>query len=421
MCVGRLILGAALLGLVDLIWIVSAELTRHIFKQIDYNKPFFSTYFKSSLLVIYLFGFVCYRPWGRRCIRCTCADDAYSILENSDTESESGLSSGPETLSPSQYVLIDLPSQDSSSDEEDEDDRSVRFNKTAEIRSLPDSTSESIARMSHQNALRARQGRRILRSTQKVTHVAKLAFLFSLPFFLGQYSYQLALSFTSAPVVNILSSTSGLFTLILSAIFPSQSSDRFSVMKFLFVIVSIGGTVLISVAKIRENNDDLPQTGAVWALVSAACYASYLVLLRRASGPDLDVPMFFGFVGLFIMLMLWPGLVVMHLTGWELFELPNQHQFLFLGLNGLVGTVLCELIWLWACFLTSPLQATLALSFINPGSILVNYFINGVYFGSRFLMGAGLNAVGFLGITLMNSGVRKKRPRGVYGIELDER
>ena len=132
----------------------------------------------------------------------------------------------------------------------------------------------------------------------------------------------------------------------------------------------------------------------------------------------------------------------MHLTGWELFELPNQHQFLFLGLNGLVGTVLCELIWLWACFLTSPLQATLALSFINPGSILVNYvsllsknclfrhfklnlrkfqFINGVYFGSRFLMGAGLNAVGFLGITLMNSGVRKKRPRGVYGIELDER
>ena len=65
--------------------------------------------------------------------------------------------------------------QDSSSDEEDEDDRSVRFNKTAEIRSLPDSTSESIARMSHQNALRARQGRRILRSTQKVTHVAKVS------------------------------------------------------------------------------------------------------------------------------------------------------------------------------------------------------------------------------------------------------
>jgi solute carrier family 35 protein F5 len=83
--------------------------------------------------------------------------------------------------------------------------------------------------------------------------------------------------------------------------------------------------------------------------------------------------MFFGFVGLFIMLMLWPGLVVMHLSGIEPFCLPNKRQFLFLGLNGIIGTVLCELIWLWACFLTSPLQATLALSFINPGCILLNY------------------------------------------------
>ena len=35
--------------------------------------------------------------------------------------------------------------------------------------------------------------------------------------------------------------------------------------------------------------------------------------------------------------------------------------------------VICELIWLYACFLTSPLQGTLALSLINPGSIVANY------------------------------------------------
>ena len=60
-----------------------------------------------------------YRPWGRRCIRCTCAEDSYSLLENSESESESEFSSGPEAnLSPSQYVLIDLPSADSSDDSE---------------------------------------------------------------------------------------------------------------------------------------------------------------------------------------------------------------------------------------------------------------------------------------------------------------
>ena len=127
----------------------------------------------------------------------------------------------------------------------------------------------------------------------------------------------------------------------------------------------------------------------------------------------LNLPMFFGFVGMFIMLMFWPGLgkticarillnfwiffetfwlkfkflVVMHLTGVEEFELPTKEQFLYLGLNGLIGTVrkvynfsllpnfqvICELIWIYACFLTSPLQGTLALSLINPGSILADY------------------------------------------------
>ena len=32
------------------------------------------------------------------------------------------------------------------------------------------------------------------------------------------------------------------------------------------------------------------------------------VLLRRMSGDNLNIPMFFGFVGMFIMLMFWPGL-----------------------------------------------------------------------------------------------------------------
>ena len=34
----------------------------HLF-FIQYDKPFFSTYFKTSLFVVYLTGFVFYRPW----------------------------------------------------------------------------------------------------------------------------------------------------------------------------------------------------------------------------------------------------------------------------------------------------------------------------------------------------------------------
>jgi len=67
--------------------------------------------------------------------------------------------------------------------------------------------------------------------------------------------------------------------------------------------------VLISSSKIElEHEDDSTMIGAAWALVSAMCYAIYLVLLRRMSGDNLNIPMFFGFVGMFIMLMFWPGL-----------------------------------------------------------------------------------------------------------------
>ena len=40
--------------------------------------------------------------------------------------------------------------------------------------------------------------------------------------------------------------------------------------------------------------------GALWALVGALCYSAYIVFLRRKIDTEdkLDVPMFFGFVGI---------------------------------------------------------------------------------------------------------------------------
>ena len=94
--------------------VLSAELTRFIFKEVAYNKPFFSTYFKASLLVLYIFGFVFHRPWNRSCIRCTCEEDSYTLLENSDTDSESSLS---HNTSHSYYEIIDLPTADEAEEE----------------------------------------------------------------------------------------------------------------------------------------------------------------------------------------------------------------------------------------------------------------------------------------------------------------
>ena len=54
-----------------------------------------------------------------------------------------------------------------------------------------------------------------------------------------------------------------------------------------------------------------------------------------------------GFVGLFNMLIMWPGFPLLHVMGFEKFQLPNKQQFLYMVVNGLIGTVLSELLWLW--------------------------------------------------------------------------
>ena len=63
----RLVIGLLTLLLTDLIWVASSELTEYIFKTQKFNKPFFSTYLKTSLFMLYLPGFLIYKPWRDQC------------------------------------------------------------------------------------------------------------------------------------------------------------------------------------------------------------------------------------------------------------------------------------------------------------------------------------------------------------------
>ena len=65
----RLIAGILVLLLVDVIWVASSEFTKYIFTDLDFDKPFFTTYFKSSLFMTYLTGFLIYKPWRDQCGR----------------------------------------------------------------------------------------------------------------------------------------------------------------------------------------------------------------------------------------------------------------------------------------------------------------------------------------------------------------
>ena len=76
------------------------------------------------------------------------------------------------------------------------------------------------------------------------------------------------------------------------------------------VCFSLAGVFLVSYADL-DLEGGFP-TGALWALLGAACYSVYIVLLRRrvSNEENMDSPMFFGFVGLFNCALLWPGLLL---------------------------------------------------------------------------------------------------------------
>jgi len=197
---------------------------------------------------------------------------------------------------------------------------------------------------------------------------------------------------------NVLSSTSSLFTLILAALFPSQTSDRFTVSKLLAVLISVGGVSIITYVDEKEIETSKIPAGAIWALIGAVSYAVYLVFLRRRVENEnkLDIPMFFGFVGLFNLTLLWPGLYILHVTGIEPFyPLPNRTQLLYLGVNGLLGTVLSDYLWLLGCFLTSSLIATLSLSLTVPFSMIADAILWKKSYPWPFMVGSVLVILAF--------------------------
>jgi solute carrier family 35 protein F5 len=60
------------------------------------------------------------------------------------------------------------------------------------------------------------------------------------------------------------------------------------------------------------------------AFISAILYGAYSVVMKKRIGNEdrVNMPLFFGLVGLFNVIFLWPGFFILHITGVEIFEVP---------------------------------------------------------------------------------------------------
>jgi hypothetical protein len=55
--------GLACLAAVVVIWVTSSELIQHILDDLSFYKPFFLTFYNTSLFSIYLIGFLIFPSW----------------------------------------------------------------------------------------------------------------------------------------------------------------------------------------------------------------------------------------------------------------------------------------------------------------------------------------------------------------------
>jgi solute carrier family 35 protein F5 len=161
---------------------------------------------------------------------------------------------------------------------------------------------------------------------------AWLSLEFCMLWFVANYFASACLEYTSVGSVTILTSTSSVWTLVFCAVFKVEG---FTVRKLMGVLASLAGVILISTVDLSGTSDDnrgnfphKTQTqiaiGDGMAFFSAVVYGMYVTVMKRSVGNEdrVDMPLFFGLVGLFNVLFLWPGFFILHFTGIEPFELP---------------------------------------------------------------------------------------------------
>ncbi|KAL2023931.1 hypothetical protein VTK56DRAFT_708 [Thermocarpiscus australiensis] len=362
--VARRTLGITLLLMVVFLWTLSNFLASYIFSDGTYNKPFFLVYVNTSCFAISLI------PIAIRYVMQNGVDSLMSAAIEVWRERRLGVT----------------PLRSRGGEDEDE---------IAEERLLVDD----------EGSLEALD---MPRKEEKLSlgETVRLSLEFSMLWFLANYFASACLEYTSVGSVTILTSTSSIWTLIFCAI---MGVEGFTMRKLVGVLASLAGVVLISSVDLSGASDDnrgnFPHKstaqiaiGDAMAFVSAIIYGIYVTVMKRRVGNEdrVDMPLFFGFVGLFNVLILWPGFFILHYTGIEPFELPPTGTVWTIIMINSAASFFSDILWAYAMLLTTPLVVTVGLSLNIPLSLIGEMIQYSQYSSWLYWVGAGVVFISFL-------------------------
>ncbi|KAI8958890.1 hypothetical protein F5Y11DRAFT_334692 [Daldinia sp. FL1419] len=236
---------------------------------------------------------------------------------------------------------------------------------------------------------------------------ARYSLEFCMIWFLGNYFASACLEYTSVASVTILTSTSSVWTLIFCAV---MRIEPFSVRKLIGVLASLAGIILISTVDLSgKDNDDnrgnFPHKsqqqiaiGDAMAFFSAVVYGLYVVVMKVRIGNEdrVNMPLFFGLVGIFNILFLWPLFIILHITGIEPFELPPSGKVWAIIILNSLSSFVSDISWAYAMLLTTPLVVTVGLSLTIPLSLIGEMIQYAQYSSFIYWIGAAIVLVSFI-------------------------
>lgn len=235
---------------------------------------------------------------------------------------------------------------------------------------------------------------------------ARLSLAFCILWFLANYFAMACLQYTTVASTTVLTSTSSIWTLLIGAM---TGTERFTWKKLCGVLASLAGIVLISQVDLNSNDEPTPNTkralddfpdkspyelalGDALALLSAVIYGFYTISLKKttisALPRSIHMPTFFGFVGLFNIILLLPLFPALHFSGLETFSAPPSAHIWIILLTNSISSLVSDICWAYAMVYTGPLVVTVGLSLTIPLSLVGEMIIQGRFESWVYWVGA---------------------------------
>ncbi|KIN04990.1 hypothetical protein OIDMADRAFT_39431 [Oidiodendron maius Zn] len=370
--VARRTLGIFLLSVTVFLWTASNFLASYIFADNTFSKPYFVTYLNTSCFAVSLFPIFLRAPYRRNLSEIRAA-----ILEYFQSSKKSNRWGRRKSTDSTEDPL-----------------------STSETRLLGDGESPG-ERLSGTYPLADSDGPLGFRDT------VAISLEFSLLWFTANYLVAACLEYTSVASSTILTSMSSIFTLLFGAL---MGVEHFSFRKLVGVLACFAGIILISTVDLSDEDNDenrgkFPHKsqsqiaiGDAMAFGSAVMYGMYTVVMKKRIGNEdrVNMPLFFGLVGLFNVIFLWPGFLVLHFTGVETFELPSSRKVWTVILLNSAASFISDYCWAYAMLLTTPLVVTVGISMTIPLSLLGQIVLNSQYTGAWYWLGAFIVLLSFL-------------------------